>query len=282
MSWTNISTVQKHLIGYSVDGILVKEYKIILADEDIQLIHRNIQENSVRVAMVMEAKPVGPSQVVLLGTTWHSIGYSDLLLNSVAVTSDSMLTERYVEGIDYVIDHLQGNIKRLDTGSITNAATVYVWCIPLTVFEIEADYKVKHEEGIIQRVPAGDIPEQAVLLIDYATHVSEITDSLISQAIVEAEDKILARLRDGYDESSTDQGLKTGATELTLSIICDDLGLQALCTGRDHGADDRARRYMDLARRYEDRAASTLARFLTQPLQSEARSKSNPSGSPGW
>ena len=53
-------------------------------------------------------------------------------------------------------------------------------------------------------------------------------DDCIAAAITEAEDTILARLKPEYTGTSLDQGLKTGATFLALSIVCRAIAAKAL------------------------------------------------------
>ena len=63
-------------------------------------------------------------------------------------------------------------------------------------------------------------PDGAAVLVDYTVTAGCVEDDLVDQAITEAEDIILRSLAEEYNASSTNQGLKTGATELALSIIC--------------------------------------------------------------
>ncbi|MDP8208710.1 MAG: hypothetical protein P9L92_18750 [Candidatus Electryonea clarkiae] len=282
MNWTDVATVKKHLLGFVVDGLIVRDVKVVLEADEIQLPHQSIESGSLRVAAMLEDEPSGPVQLVLNGITWYSVGDPDLLNASITVSTDNMPTDRYIEGLDFGVNHEDGEIKRFDGGNITSGQTVYVWYLPLTVYTEDTDYTIDYAEGILERTTPSSIPDPARLRLDYRTYPYSINDSFITLAITEAEDKILARLREGYDEDSDDQGLKTGATELTLSIICDDLAMKTLNVKFDSGSDDRARRFMDLSGRFEQRAASTLARFLTQPLMSELRIKSNPVKGGSW
>lgn len=279
MSFTDADTVKKHLLGFAVNRLVVKNLEVELEESEVQLPHRSIETGSVRVAQVLESAPSGPVQITLNGTNWYPVGSTDLLTGSVSVAPDTQPSEFYVEGEDYSVDHEAGNIRRIDGGGIASGDTVYVWYIPLTVYEEDTDYELDYAEGEIVHLPEGSLPIPARLLVDYRTTGAGVTDSLVSQAITEAEDKILARLKYEGSEIPSEQGLSTGATELTLSVLCDDLALQTLGSAVDTGADDRARRFMELARRYEERAAATLARFLTTPLLNEPRRKANPSDS---
>jgi len=283
MSWTDSDTVKAHLLGFSVDSLEVDNVEAaLIGEEATQLPHLNLMEGSIRVAAVLENAPQGPIAITLTDEEWSELGTSDLLTGSLALTPDLTLIDPYIENKDFAVDYLTGEVKRLPDSAIPSGEEIYAWFIPLTVYEEDVDYTVDLVSGWLSRVDEGAIPNPARVLVKYTTNDAVTADSLISQAIMEAEDKIAARLREGYSLESTDQGLQTGATELVLSQICDDLALHLLGISKDSSADDRAHRFMELARRYEERAAATLARFLTQPLPASLVRKKNPDNATGW
>ena len=104
-------------------------------------------------------------------------------------------------------------------------------------------------------------------------------DQLIGEAITEAESKILSRLKSGFTAESSDQGLITGATELTLSIICRGLATRALSDGLP-AAEGRARAWRLVAEEYERNAYATLRPFLNSPMPTAGGKGANSSW--GW
>ncbi|MBZ0266166.1 hypothetical protein K8I28_16030 [bacterium] len=274
MSWTDANTVKIHLLGFLVNGLEVVDHEITLeGSAEIQLPHRNLLSGSVRVAGLLAENPSGPEQLTLNGTSWQGLGVQNVLRNSVVLTDDLALSTRFIENVDFAVDAVGGKVKRLSGSSIGDGESVYVWFIPLTLYSNGSDYDVDLSAGTLERLVGGDIPDPATMLVSYEVNEAAVTDTLISEAIVEAEDKIAALLKLEYDTESSDQGLKTGATELTLAIISDSLALHSLGGGTDSHADDRARRLMELARRFELRAQATLSRFISQPLPSELQLK---------
>ncbi len=282
MSWTSTTILEKHLLGFAVDGLTVPRQEVDLKGvAEAQLPHQNLLEGSVTLAMLLASTPVGPVSLTLTGTSWYPVGVGNLLRDSVVVGFDDAPTLRYTEGGDYAVDHEAGKIKRLSGSSIVSGATVKVWYLPMTVYTEDTDFHVNYAEGKVMRAVLSTIPDPARVMVSYTTNAAAGTSSLLLEAITEAEDKITARLREGYTAASDDQGLVTGATELALSIVLDALAIQTL-SGTDAGADDRAKRFMELAQRFQDKATATLARFLTQPLQAELVRKQNPAKATGW
>ncbi len=87
-----------------------------------------------------------------------------------------------------------------------------------------------------------------------------LLDILIPQAITESEDRIAVNLREGYNTSSSDQGLKTGATLLAAAASCRAAAAMALAGGSPWAC-QVARMWMDLASVHESNAAKILHRF---------------------
>ncbi len=283
MGWTDADTVKTHLLGLSAEGINIQMHELELTSLDNQqLPHNNLKVDSIKVAAMVEELPIGPVSITITDSAWTTTGSANLMRGRTLVATDQYGENRLVEGSDYAVNEEDGTIVLLPQKGGAGSLAVYVWILPLTVYEEGIDYEVEYARGMIQRVTGSDIEDPQRVFVWYSTAGASADDTVISLAIIEAEDKIAARLRDGYTTSSTDQGLITGATELSLSIICDDLALQVIAQATDSGADDRGRRMMDLSRRFEDRASGTLSRFLTQPLPGIATAKSNNAGGNGW
>jgi len=269
MSWTDANLVKLHLQAFSVDALTVRLCPTILEGTDsTQLPHNTLSEGTLTIHQSLASGIAGPVSVTLTGTSWFATGYDAASPDSIVVSPTDPPLTRYIEGVDYAVDDVTAKIKRLDVGSITSGDTVQLWLIPLTLMDEDVDYSVNYASGTIARVVTGDLPDPARVYVSYSTSAAGATDALIGQVIQEAETKILERLREGYDESSTEDALTIGATELTVSTLCDDLALRSLTAVGDASADDRAKRFMELAVRYHERAISTLSRFLKQPLPS--------------
>jgi hypothetical protein len=282
MGWTDATTVKLHLQAFSVDALAVPFHPVVFeGTEAVQLPHNTLAEGSVRVHAMLADNPVGPLELTLSGSSYSPLGYDACMPSSVVVAADDPPMIRYVEGLDYAVDDGSAKIKRLEGGAIPSGATVQVWLLPLTPFTEDIDFDVEHAEGLISRTAVSDLPDPARVLVSYSTSASGASGALIGQAIKEAESKITDRLRDGFDASSSDDGLVIGATELTIAILCDDLALRSLTGVGDNSADDRAKRFMELAVRYHERATSTLSRYLKAPLPASATVQSN-SAPAGW
>lgn len=282
-NWTDLATLRKHLQAFDFDAIRVRFLEIVLpGSEQVQLPHNGLASGTVTVYTINASEPTGPDPLTLTGTSWHATGYDAFKPASVVVAEDDMPLDRYAEGADYAIENESARIKRLAGGSITDGATVQVWLLPLTALTEDVDYEIDTDTGVINRLAGGSLPDPARVYVSYDTTPARASEDLLLQAITEAEGKILARLKDGYDSSSDDDGLVIGATELALAIVCDDLAGGVLAGYHDSGADDRARRYMELARRYEERALYSLTPFLRLPPPAVAKRQQNPVSGAGW
>jgi hypothetical protein len=89
-----------------------------------------------------------------------------------------------------------------------------------------------------------------------------VEDTLIDQAIIEAQDLILRNLAEGYDEYSSDQGITTGATQLALSIVARGLAADVLIINSAADAYHRSKEWQALSELWESTAWETLSPFL--------------------
>lgn len=283
MSWTDADTIRVHLQALSVDALTVRFHPFQIAGTAaIQLPHAVLAREAVNLYRIVATYPTGPVEVTLAGTGWVSLGLGPLHPKSIVLAKGWTLEDRYIEGVDYAVDEVHGSVRRLESGSISAGATLKTWCLPLVELTEGTDYEVNYTAGTIKRLPEGDLPDPSWVLVNYTTTAAGAADELIGQAILEAEAKILDRLKDDYSASSTDTGLVIGATELTLSLLCDDMALRALAGVGDSSADNRARRFLELSRRYEERAISTLSKFLRLPLPAVSTRQSNVPSPSGW
>ncbi|RJP74572.1 MAG: hypothetical protein C4524_12760 [Candidatus Zixiibacteriota bacterium] len=263
MSWTTLATVRKHLQETTAPQTAVEnEEHIMNAQDPVQLGHASLTQASEEIKTIDLAAPYAAGTVVLSAYNWRGLPHGDLVPGTLVVASNPALAVVYVEGTDYVIHRELGRIKRVAGTSIPDGATVHVWYYYYTVHSRGTDYTLDYASGQLARVEGGGIADGSTVYVDYATTAGTVTDDLINQGILEAEDKILARLKEGYGPGSTDQGLATGATELALSIVCNAQAMEAVRLRPTDEADGAAAQWRETSRRYEIQAWRTLDRFL--------------------
>lgn len=275
MGWTNSTKVKNHLIDLDRHPTEYQDAQVTFDDNgDIQLPHRGIKSNSEKVKRLSYSAPSSQSGVTLNNEDWAQLNNTDLVPEQVVVAADDGLTQVYTLGIDYTIDWEDGKIRRIDGGSISDGADVLVYYQRYEIMVKDTDYTVDYSDGTIALKDTGDLEPETVVYVDYTLSAASGADDLITQAITEAEDKILSRLKDDYNGSSQDQGLITGATELTLSSVCRALAARALSDGAA-SAEGRSRAWRELASAYELSAWITLRPFLESPAIRPGNKKSN-------
>jgi hypothetical protein len=263
MSWTDRSTVKTHLQDARTDSLHFEDEPATLEGTTAAVLaHRFLTEDSETVKWCTLKTPTADGPIMLEGTDWSDLAHADIVPDSVVVSLDETLTQVYVREKDYIIDNEQGRIRRTETSTIPSLIPLMVYYLYYAQFQKTTDYTIDYDAGLLTRVDEGSIPDGATVLVDYDVAAATIGDALIDQVIVEAEDKILVHLSSDYGPSSTDQGLKTGATELALAIIAEAMAMEALQNELLSNADNRAAEWLGLAQRLEVQAWRTLAPFL--------------------
>lgn len=276
MAYTDINTVKKHLLQSDVVIASVEnEEHTLWGTDSVQLNSALITEDSEKVKTIDLSVPYEEGARILSGSSWTNLAYGEIVPNSVAAANDELRTTIYTEGVDYVVDYDTGKIRRETGGSIGDGDTVYIWYQYYTVHRKDTDYTVDCGTGTIARISGGGIADGGLIYVDYETTASTVPDQLIEEAITEAEDKIIARLADGYSSSSSDQGLSTGATELAVSIVCNAKAMDIMNRLHAESSDDMARQWREMSVRYEKQAWTTLSRFLKKPALRCARTQLN-------
>ena len=275
MSWTNADTIKKHLFDldrrpaeYSDVGLRIS------ATGKGSLPHQGLVEESEKVKRTAALEPTSQSGVQLNGETWVQLNYDNLVPGQMVVADDDGLKDVYLEGIDYGVNWEGGKIRRIDGGDISDGATVELFYRRYEVLQRDVDYTINWTTGEISTTAAGKLKPDTTVCVDYNLTAASGADQLIPEAITEAEDKIVCRLKAEYGPESTDQGLKTGATELVLSLVCRGLVTRALSDG-EPVAEGRAKAWMALARDLESNAWATLRPFLEPPLSHPGDKKRN-------
>jgi len=264
MSWTSSTIIKKHLqdSGIEVDTV-TDEYHVLNGTDVEQLAHAYITTDSETVKTTDSATPYYDGSNKLSGTSWKSLDHAHIVPGSFVAASNTLLSTVYIEGVDFVVDYDAGKMKRVTGTSIPDEGTVYVWYQYYTVHAKDTDYSINYEAGTVVRLAGSGIADGSQVWVDYKISAVTLTDNLISQAIVEGEGKILDRLSSSYSASSTDQGLKTGATELALSIISRALAAEATRKYPSAQAASVADQWRRLSARFEEQAWKTLSKFLT-------------------
>ena len=263
MAFTDLQTVRKHLISSKIPEQEVREHPVYLSGtNEVELPHGNLVESSETVKWVNRIHPEQDGSIQLITEKWAAINATFLIPGTVVVVTDDDLATVYVEEKDYVIDHQEGLIRRVASGDIPNLQQVFVHFERFDVFEQTTDYTMDYEDGKITRTAGSGIPSGTTVLVDYTVAEGSLEDAMIEQAITEAEDIVLRSLSSEYDESSDDQGLTTGATQLSLSIFARSMAAETLVANRSSDAHSRSREWQSLAAQLEAQAWQTLGSFL--------------------
>ncbi|TKJ41045.1 hypothetical protein CEE37_05105 [candidate division LCP-89 bacterium B3_LCP] len=278
MSWTDLSTVRKHLQETTTASTTIEDEEHILSGTDIvQLERKSITQHSEEVKTIDLGSPFEAGLKTLTGTNWMNLVHDDLVPDTIVITADQALDTVYIEGTDYITDYEVGRIKRAAGSAIPSGGQVYVWYFYFTVHTRDTDYEIDYDSGELNRIDIGSIANGSTVYVDYSVSAGTVADELIEQAIDEAEDKILARLKDEYSPSSTDQGLKTGATELTLAVVCNAKAMDVMLKSPSDEADGASGQWRMMSQRYENQAWETLDRFVNTRTRRRPVAKNNKS-----
>lgn len=275
MSWTDSTTVKNHL--FDLDKLPTEYTDVPLkidSNGEASLPHRGIVENSERLKRIATLDLTEESAVQLNAEQWKDLNFNDLVKGEIIVAYDQSLETVYQLDIDFAVDWEDGELRRIDGGDISDGQAVEVFYKRYEVMVQGVDYSITPATGEIAILPGGGLEPDTTVYADYEVSAASGADQLISEAITQVEDKILALLKDDYDGDSEDQGLKTGATELALATICRGLATRALSDG-ESSAEARSRGWRELADQYESLAWRTLRPFLKSPVMIKGSKKSN-------
>ncbi len=280
MGWTDSDTVKSHLLALDQNPNVYSDVEAAVdTDGKAVLPHRGLVEDSEKVKILKLLEPDSQSGVTMNGETWTQLSYGDLVPGEIVIADDDGLQTIYQMDADYCFNPQDGEIRRISGGSIGDGASVQTYYRRYQVMVETADYAINYSLGEIEIVVGGGLAENTTIWVDYQLSAASGVDNLIDGAITEAEDKILSRLKDDYSFDSEDQGLITGATELSLAILCRALSSRALVDGAP-SAGDRAKGWRELADRYEAISWQTLRPFLAAPAMVSGSKRGNSSW--GW
>jgi len=219
MAFTNIALVRKHIFQYDLGTERIENLPCQLTGTDwIQLPHISISDRSEKVKAKEQFSPTQET-ITLTAEEWSNLSHAELIFDSVVVASDSSLGKIFVENIDYSVDYEQGKIKRKASGEIPDGAQVIVWYFFYKIYQRDSDYQMDYAKGKIKRMPSGAVENGQWVVIDYMVEYGSLSDEIISNSILEANDQVLSLIDPSY-HNSTEQSLVTAETYLAVSILC--------------------------------------------------------------
>src|SRR5512139_279971 len=263
MPFTSPTLIKAHLLTATFPQLVIRNHAVTFeGTTPVELPHHNLESASDVVKWDTNLEPYADHSATLKEEDFQNLEHTQLVPGTVLVTLSEALATVFVEELDYQVDYANGRIRRLASGSISDNQPVIVYYSFYTSFTRGDDYTIDSAAGILTRVDTGIIPDGAAVLVDYTVTGGTVEDDLIAQAILEAEDLILRFLSPEFNSGSTDQGLKTGATQLVLSVICRAQAIEALSRRATPDTPGRAKEWQQLSRFYENQAWETLAPFL--------------------
>ncbi len=258
MSFTNLETVRLHLQESGSLRELIRDVPLRFAGVNpVALVHSNLLAGSV----VVKGKELGAPRAigVTLDSQPASLGATQVIPDSVVVARDSSLGEIYAENVDYHVDYASGQLSRIASGKIDPGAIVTAWFYAYRIHVEGVDYQVDYARGTIRRLSGSSVEDGQTVFVDYETRGAILDDTQITNAILEADDRVLTLIDAAFHESN-DQALITAETYLALSILARIKAAAAL-RGDSSGAAAAAKSWSDLAARYEADALAMLVRY---------------------
>jgi len=279
MAWTDSSTVWKFLPDVVRRVSVFTDIPVRIGSDGIGLLpHKGLAETGLAVKRMASLTPITQTSVTLTGESWVNLNYSRLIPGEVVVV-DISHTITYMLDSDYAMDYVNGKIRRIAGGAISDGASLEVSYLRYTVMTETVDYTANLSAGTIGIVSGGAMHPDTTVIVDYTLPSTGSLDDLIDSAITHAITKIAGRLKDEYTVDSDDDGLTVGATEVALGLVCRGMAVRALSDGLS-GAEGRAKLWLEVAERYERSGTVTLQPYIKGfPLNSGEK---RPNGSWVW
>lgn len=261
MSYTSVELIKHHLdIPYPISD-KVNDQPVILSGENyLTFFGGSLDETTVKVKTIKSTVP----QKITINLTGSitSIISNPIVPGSVVAAPNSSMTTVYIENEDYIIDYQNADFIIKSGGTLSVGLTITIWYVPFFVYSSGSDYRIKSSSGQIQRVSSGDIADGEVVYIDYTPVFSNLTEDVLSNAVVEA-NGIIEKTIDPNQQFGADPILQTAATYRALEIACRSSAMRELSSGRN---DDRAAAvWMKLADRYSELSKEMLIAFTERP-----------------
>jgi hypothetical protein len=264
MSFTNIDLVKKHIREHYLGATNIENVSChLLGVTPFQLPHINILLDSERVKGKEQNAPT-QENISFSSSDTVFLSHQELIFDTVVVAKDSSLGEIYVENIDYSIDYHNGRIIRIEDGSIAQGSEAVIWYLWFRIYTKDADYYIDYSKGQITRIASGVIEDGQWVLVDYTVEYGLLSDEVIKNAIVEANDKILKVIDPSYS-NSTDQSLVTAETYLAVSILCNIKALEVMTQNPGSTAKSVSLAWSNMSSVYRERAFDLLKKFRKDP-----------------
>lgn len=264
MSFTNIDLVKKHIREHHIGTTNIENVAChLLGQTPFQLPHINIRPDSERVKGKEQNVPT-QEKISFSSSDTVFLSHQELIPDTVVVAKDSSLGEIYVENIDYSIDYDNGRVTRIPDGSIPQGSEVVIWYLWFRIYTKDADYYIDYSKGQITRITSGVIEDGQWVLVDYTVEFGLLSDEVIKNAIVEANDKTLKVIDPSYS-NSTDQSLVTAETYLAVSILCNIKALEVMTQNPGSIAKSLSLAWSNMSSVYRERAFDFLKKFKKDP-----------------
>ena len=264
MSFTNIDLVKKHIREHQLGTTNIENVSCQLLDETpFQLPHINLLPNSERVKGKEQNIPT-QENISFSSSDTVSLAHQELILDTVVVAKDSSLGQIYVENIDYSVDYDNGRLTRIPDNSIPQGAETVIWYLYFRIYTRDTDYSIDYNQGQITRIASGVIEDGQRVLADYTVGLGLVSDEVIANAVVEANDKILKIIDSSYS-NSTDQSLVTAETYLAVSILCNIKALEVMTQNPGSAAKSLSLAWSNMSSVYRERAFDLLKKFRKDP-----------------
>lgn len=261
MPYTEKELVKNHLVDFRVGQAEVRGFSLVLAGVDpVQLPHSGLVESSVVVKANESSLPVAETLTPI--DDWISLTHTDIVSGSVVVADNTSLSKVYVENVDYTIDYGGGRLRRVTGGSIPSGGSIAVWYFYYRRYLAGTDYTVDPIVGKLRRLANGVIEDGQTVLVDYTASFGALSEEVIDQAIVEADQAILP-LVDARYHDSTDPGLVAAETQWAVAILCRVRAAMELSNPaqKTAAAASAAQAWLDLSAQYHDAAQRLLEPF---------------------
>jgi len=273
MSYTNTDLVRKHLRDYSALTGTIEDAKLEFSSQVVQLDNVGLRDGTEKVKACTGWIPT--KEIVTFATDTVSLGSENIIPNSCVVAADSSLSAIYNENADFVLLAGSGELTRVDGGAIESGQSAVVWYVPYRAYVRDVDYAISYRNGLVTRIEEGDIIAGQTALIDYEIVSGDLSDEIITNAIVEASALLASRI-DSALEADGAAILTIAETYLTLAILCRVRAMDVLSSNlvAKSSASAVSNHFLEISDRYRTDADDLLKPFLNRPAQLSGPSKS--------
>lgn len=261
MPFTSPELVRAYLNDLRLGEAAIPAMSIVLSGtQPSQLPHAGLVPGSLVVKAPRSNTPVSERQT--LQSDWITLTHRQILPGSVLVASDDSLGAVYAENVDYIADPVEGRIRRISTGAITNGQTVAIWYENYHVYTAGDDYIADESRGQLARKSSGAIADGQSVLVDYRAALGVVSDETIERAIEEAGDAVLAMIAPQFQDEPA-PGIVIGETHWAVAVACRMRAAATIGESVPLNSAGRAAAqvWLDLADRYERSGRERLARF---------------------